>query len=127
MSSPLTLDQDLTHRHDTENPASSETAAIMDEEEAEVDYVSHNRVDDHDCESSKVQRSAELFFSIGMLVLGLALEVMGIKPNQRPIPAQQLQDGEFFYNLTNNELYNGQTVPGKLLFGPLLHKMEQEY
>jgi len=111
MSSSLHIDQDLTHRHNTDNPDSSETAAMMDEEAAEVDYVSHNRFDDHDGDSSRVQRSAELFFSITMLVLGLSLEVMGVTPNQRPIPAQQLQDGQFVYNLTNNELYNGQTVP----------------
>ncbi|KAL3929350.1 MAG: hypothetical protein SGBAC_012250 [Bacillariaceae sp.] len=115
MSSSFSLDQDLTHRHTTESPDREETAAMMDDEEAQADYVSHNRSDDHDNDASRVQRSAELFFSIGMLVLGLGLEVMGIKPNQRPIPSQQLQDGEFVYNLTNNELYNGQTVPAVLV------------
>ncbi|CAJ1910978.1 unnamed protein product [Cylindrotheca closterium] len=105
------LDQDLTHRHTTDNPTSLESAGTMDEEEAEINYVSQNRVDDHDSESSKAQRSAELFFSISTLVFGLGLEAMQIKPIQRPIPAQQLQNGEFFFNLTNNELYNGQTVP----------------
>lgn len=129
MSSSFSLDQDLTHRHTTDNPDSGETAAMMDDEEAQADYISHNRSDDHDNDASRVQRSAELFFSIGMLVLGLGLEVIGIKPNQRPIPAQQLQDGEFVYNLTNNELYNGQTVPGKFLClcGPRMHKRRHEF
>ena len=117
MSSFHTEEQDLTPlQSSTEN--NTETAAIMDEEVAEVDYVAHNNnstENNRNPDNDTAQRNAELVFSIIMLVLGLALEFAGITPNQRPIPAQQLQTGEFFYNLTNNELFNGQTVPGECL------------
>jgi len=109
-------DQDFTHRqNNNDNP---ETALNMDEE-AEVEYVSYNRFNDginiDTSDTNRFQRSAELFFGTSLMVFGLALELAGVAPYQRPIPAQQLQNGVFFYNLANNEIYNGQTVPDALL------------
>ena len=88
----------------------------MDEEADEVEYVAHNRFDERNSNNdaaNQVQRSAELFFGLSLLVIGLVLELAGIAPYQRPVPAKQLQNGDFFYNLTNNEQFRGQTVGGE--------------
>ena len=124
MSSSFNLDQDLTHRNAIENNTIIEGIAVMDRD-TNAEYLTQNRFEENDCDVNRVQRSAELSFGIALLVLGFILELAGVTPNQRPIPAQQLQNGDYFYNLTNNERYNGQTVPGRFSLDQKYHGKEK--
>ena len=90
------------------------------DEEADVheESVSDDRLNQQSSntdDGNRVQSSVELFFGFSSLVLGLVLAVSGIPPYQRPIPAQKLQNGEYIFSLTYNDLYDGQTVSGKFL------------
>jgi diacylglycerol diphosphate phosphatase/phosphatidate phosphatase len=58
----------------------------------------------------------ELLGCLGFLLLFGLLTLISFEPNQRPIPYQILENsGDYVRNLTNNELFDGETVPDILL------------
>jgi diacylglycerol diphosphate phosphatase/phosphatidate phosphatase len=58
----------------------------------------------------------ELLGCLGFLLLFGVLTLISFEPNQRPIPYQILENsGDYVRNLTNNELFDGETVPDILL------------
>lgn len=92
-----------------------EVVATMEEEAENQVYLNHTTEPPETiAESDRVQHVAELSFSFLLLAFGLVLEVSGLTPHTRPIPAQMLEDGEYVVSQANNETPNGETVPGTL-------------
>ena len=62
----------------------------------------------------------ETLACIAFCIVGNTASILSVwfsTPNQRPIPAQYLEDsGEYVRNLTNNEIYKGETIPTWWLF-----------
>eukprot|EP00980_Cylindrotheca_fusiformis_P008736 scaffold1868_cov193-Cylindrotheca_fusiformis.AAC.21 len=95
------LEEDIESLYLNETRASPETDADADA--------------DTNANAGRTQRVAELSFSCLLLVLGLAIEIVGMIPHKRPFPVKMLQDGEYLVDQTKNEALTGQTVPGVYL------------
>lgn len=96
-----------------------EGTASMDPMETQVASESSEREESTFSSSSMSYFSSrdfkELLGCLGLATVCGLLTLMGLEPNQRPLPVQLLDTGEYVLNLNFNEAFDGDTISNALL------------